>query len=168
MPGDNDDTVLLAGKFRNDVVDGKLPYRRLRCELVLLNIDALQLAYDVLLQLGVSRTSRRTRAKRDHFLHVLQDVIAVDVGPRGGAGGVGGRCPRRRRWRGTGGRRRLDFSGCLGRRLLLFITSHGGCRDQDQQTGEERGSDSARLHAENIVNGAATLFRETLIKSMFG
>ena len=107
---------LRPGKLRNDVVDGKLAHRRLRRELVLLNVHALQLGKNVLLQLGVSRTAHRTRTDRDDLFHVLHDVIAVDVGL--GAGGFAAWLSRLARGRSVQllvAAAGLRFSGCLGR-----------------------------------------------------
>ena len=66
---------------------GKLAHRRLRRELVLLDIHALELRENVLLQLGMSRAAHRTRTDRDDLLHVLHHVVAVDVGL--GTSGIG-------------------------------------------------------------------------------
>src|SRR6516225_22565 len=88
MPGDDDDAVLLTGKLRDDVVDPEVADWGPCREGVIINLVAFQLGVDVLLQFGMPRASHRTRADRDDLLHILHDVIAVDVRTLAGSGKV--------------------------------------------------------------------------------
>jgi len=82
MPGNDDDAVLLAGKFGDDVVDGKLAGRRVGGEVVELDAIALEFRQDVLLGLGVSRASRLAGADGNELLHMLKGAGGVDLGSR--------------------------------------------------------------------------------------
>src|SRR6202034_3947056 len=112
VAGHDDDAVLFAGKFGNDVVHRELAFRRVGSEIVVLDQIAFQAGGDVVLDLLVIRTAQRARAEFYNLFYVLQGAIAVEGGRRpavrseraGCSGGVS---------RGRGRGRSLALRGIL-------------------------------------------------------
>ena len=90
---DGDDAIFFAGKLRDDVADGELPFHRVGGKGVVFDLIAFQVIENVVLQLLVILVAHVALAEGGDFAGVLEGALGVDVRE--------GRC-RKLRWTTAG------------------------------------------------------------------
>src|SRR5208282_3733969 len=99
---DDDDAVLGAGKFRDDVADGKFAFHSVGGEDIVFDLIAFEVVENVALKFFVILVAHVALAEGGDFSGVLEGAPRIDVRERGGVGS------------GRFGRRRLGNWSCGG------------------------------------------------------
>src|SRR6478672_4917963 len=88
MTGNQDNSILVARIFRDDVVNLKLALRSIRSEDIMLHLIALEMASDVVFHLLVCGTAERPRPEFHNIFDILHGAIAVCSRKRTNVGGI--------------------------------------------------------------------------------
>ncbi len=86
MAHDYDDAVFCAGKLRNDVADGELPFHGLGGKGVVFYLVAFEMVDDVALQFLVVLAAHIARAEGGNLARVLEGAFGIDVRDGSGVG----------------------------------------------------------------------------------
>ena len=88
MTRDHDDPIFVSGKFRNDVMDRKLAFRRIRRKAIGLHFVALEMRENVIFNfLVISAADRRGPKATISFTYcIARDELNVGLGPSSGVG----------------------------------------------------------------------------------
>ena len=86
---DDDDAVFGAGKFRDDVADGKFSLHGVGGKGIVFNLVALEMVDDVTLEFPVILAAHVARAEGGDFSGVLEGAFGIDVREWGIVGGRG-------------------------------------------------------------------------------
>src|SRR5208283_3005989 len=84
---DDDDAVFGAGKFRDDVADGELPFYGVGGEGIVFDLIAFQVVEDITFQFLVILVAHVARAEGGDFAGVLEGAFGIDVREWSGVGG---------------------------------------------------------------------------------
>src|SRR4029077_17131518 len=90
MTGNEDNAVLVAGVFRNDVMNRELPFRSIRGEDIVLYIIALEMASDVVFHFLMCGTAEGPRPEFHDVFDVLHGAVAICDRNRASIRRVGG------------------------------------------------------------------------------
>ena len=86
MAKDDNDAVFCARKLRENVADGKLPFRRVSDKGVVFDLIAFKMVDDIALKLFVILAADVARTEGGHLACVLKGALRIDRGPRRGCG----------------------------------------------------------------------------------